>query len=160
MRSRNEGRSQILSKMWSAHHWRSQKKERTWKRAPEVVGMSFPSPKVLRTFIVKWCDVERRHMVYCTKCGTENEDDATTCINCGASLKPQAYIHRRARDENDWCFGSRGSQTWPILIGVFIILVGVSQLLDDVAWWARWDYIWPFFVIVIGLLIVYNQLRK
>ena len=29
---------------------------------------------------------EEEAMVYCTKCGTKNADDATMCVNCGASL--------------------------------------------------------------------------
>ena len=28
-------------------------------------------------------------MIYCTKCGAQNEEDASICINCGQPLKPQ-----------------------------------------------------------------------
>lgn len=29
--------------------------------------------------------------MYCTKCGTRNDDSATTCIQCGSSLRPPAF---------------------------------------------------------------------
>ncbi|MCK4435715.1 zinc-ribbon domain-containing protein, partial [Candidatus Bathyarchaeota archaeon] len=29
--------------------------------------------------------LERLCLVYCTKCGLKNEDDATVCAKCGAS---------------------------------------------------------------------------
>jgi hypothetical protein len=29
--------------------------------------------------------------VYCTKCGTANDENATTCIQCGNALRPPAY---------------------------------------------------------------------
>lgn len=29
--------------------------------------------------------------MYCTKCGTRNDDSATTCIQCGTSLRPAAF---------------------------------------------------------------------
>jgi len=100
-------------------------------------------------------------MVYCTNCGTENDDDAVNCTNCGVNLNPPAYRSRSRRfDDNDWCFGSKGGQTWPIIFGIFIILVGASQLLDDMFWWASWDNLWPAFIIIIGLLIVINNLQR
>ena len=34
-------------------------------------------------------------MVYCTKCGTKNEDTALVCVNCGASLETGTYVSRR-----------------------------------------------------------------
>jgi hypothetical protein len=29
--------------------------------------------------------------VYCTKCGTRNDDTALTCVQCGSSLRPPAF---------------------------------------------------------------------
>ncbi len=100
-------------------------------------------------------------MVYCTKCGTENDEDALECKNCGAPLKPSAYRYRR----NDWdmdnaCFGGRSRTVWPMIIGVFLIILGASTLLDDVFWWASFDTLWPLFIIAIGLLIVTNAMRR
>lgn len=100
-------------------------------------------------------------MVYCTKCGTENEEDAVECKNCGAPLKPIAYKYRR----NDWdfeddCFGGRSRGVWPMIIGVFLIILGASTLLDEVFWWASFDVLWPLFIIAIGILIVSNTMRR
>jgi hypothetical protein len=100
-------------------------------------------------------------LVYCTKCGTENEDDAEVCKNCGASLHPPAYRSRR-RDwyhEDDF-FGGRNRTTWPLLIGAFLILLGLSRLFDNVFWWARWDTLWPLFIIAVGVLIITNSMRR
>jgi len=99
-------------------------------------------------------------MVYCTKCGAENEDEALTCKNCGASLKPPPYRSYTRRYDEDACFGRRGGSTWVIIFGIFIILVGVTSLLGDIYEWASWDRLWPIFIIGIGLLIVFNALRR
>ena len=100
-------------------------------------------------------------MVYCTKCGTENEENAETCKNCGANLNPPAYkFRRRDWDPEDDCFGGRSRTTWPILIGAFLILLGLSSLLGDTFWWASFDQLWPLFIIAIGVLIVSNAFRR
>jgi hypothetical protein len=100
-------------------------------------------------------------LVYCTKCGTENEEDADVCKNCGASLHPPAYrSSRRDWDFDEDCFGGRNRMTWPLLIGAFLILMGLSTLLKDVVPWARWDTLWPLFIIAIGVLVVSNAMRK
>ena len=101
-------------------------------------------------------------MVYCTKCGTENEEDAEVCKNCGASLRPPAYrtSKRRDWDYDDECFGGRNRMTWPLLIGAFLILLGLSTLLEDMFWWAGWDTLWPVFIIAIGVMIVSNAYSR
>ena len=46
-------------------------------------------------------------MVYCTKCGAKNEDDAKDCVECGAPLQitpERSYLSRERRMENE-CFG-------------------------------------------------------
>jgi hypothetical protein len=101
-------------------------------------------------------------MVYCTKCGSENEDDALNCKSCGEPLReeiiPRRY--RRRRRDDDLCFGS-GEGSWiGIFIGLMIILAGVSELFQGTFWWASWDRLWPIPVIVFGLLIVYNAYSK
>jgi uncharacterized membrane protein YvbJ len=100
-------------------------------------------------------------LVYCTKCGTENDDEALVCKNCGASLKPSAYKYRRNNwDLEDDCFGGRSRTTWPMIIGIFLIILGASTLLDDVYWWAGFDVLWPLFIIAIGVLILVNAMKR
>lgn len=100
-------------------------------------------------------------MVYCPRCGTENEEDALECKSCGASLHPPTFRAPRRRWEDDLCFGrSRRIPIWGLIIGVVIILWGVSSLLGDVYWWASWDKLWPIFVIAIGLIIILNALSR
>ncbi len=100
-------------------------------------------------------------MVYCSKCGAENEEDATVCKECGASLRrPSRRVYRRRRDEDN-CFGSRGGSNWfGLFIGAMIILAGLSQLLQGTYWWASWDRLWPIPVILLGLILAYNALSK
>jgi uncharacterized membrane protein YvbJ len=95
-------------------------------------------------------------MVYCTKCGTQNPDDAVNCSNCGASLKPASHKeHRRYRYEDNMYFGGR-SHIWGIVIGLFIITIGVSSLLGV----NIWDKVWPAFIILVGLIIVANAFMR
>lgn len=99
-------------------------------------------------------------MVYCTECGVENPDDALTCKECGATLNPPPYRSYKRRRENDICFSSRSGSLWGVLFGVFILLVGFSFLLENVYGWVAWDKIWPLFIIAVGLLVVFNALRR
>jgi uncharacterized membrane protein YvbJ len=98
-------------------------------------------------------------MVYCTKCGTKNEDDAVVCVKCGVNLqaggRPSRRYGRRRHDEE--CFGiPQGGTIVGLIIGIIIIIAGVSWLLD----YQFWDYLWPLLVIVFGLLIVVGALYK
>jgi len=40
-------------------------------------------------------------MVYCTKCGTKNPDDAKTCSQCGAPLYSLGEREQRRRKEGN-----------------------------------------------------------
>ena len=113
-------------------------------------------------------------MVYCTKCGTQNEDEASNCVNCGASLRVSRRESRGWEEEievraeefgekaeefgrrmESECFGlPRGNSIIGILIGLAIILVGVRELLG-------WSIdIGPFAAIVVGVLIIAGALYK
>jgi len=66
-------------------------------------------------------------MVYCTKCGTKNEDDAVVCIKCGASLETKPFPFRRFERKRveEECFGiPRGSTIVGLAIGI-IIMFGI-----------------------------------
>lgn len=99
-------------------------------------------------------------LVYCTKCGKENPDDAVNCSNCGAAINPQPYRQTRRYSQDDICFGGRSGTTWTIIIGVFILMIGVASLLGDVYPWLSWDKLWPLFLIVLALLIIVNAMQK
>ncbi len=100
-------------------------------------------------------------VVYCWKCGAENDDDAVNCKSCGAALRPTPRREYRRRYEDDLCFGSgRGVHIWGVFFGLLIILAGVISLLEGVVWWASWEKLWPFVVILFGLLIIASALSK
>jgi hypothetical protein len=89
------------------------------------------------------------------KCGTENPDDAVNCSKCGTSLKPTAsYEYRRYRHYHDDWYGR--PHIWGIIIGLFIVMIGVSSLEGiDI-----WDKIWPMFIILVGVIIVVNAFTR
>jgi hypothetical protein len=113
-------------------------------------------------------------MVYCTKCGAQNDDDAANCSSCGASLSVsrresrgwEEELETRAEDfgkraENwgrnmeDECFGlPGGSSIIGILFGLAIILLGARELFG----W-RIDF-GPFAIIVVGVLILAGALYQ
>ena len=93
-------------------------------------------------------------MVYCPKCGTENEEDTQYCVECGASLYTSTST-RIPKEKRDECFGlPGGSSIVGILIGLAIILVGARELFG-------WNIdIGPFAAIVVGVLIIAGAIYK
>ncbi len=87
-------------------------------------------------------------MVYCSECGTDNEEGTEYCVKCGAALYPKRGGIRR-REKRDECFGlPHGSSIFGIFIGIIIILWGAEELLG-------WKIdLGPFAIIVVGILIV------
>lgn len=103
-------------------------------------------------------------MVYCTKCGTKNPDDAKTCSNCGASLygvgegRSETYEPYRRMERE--CFGiPRGGTIVLIAIGAIVVLGGIIGILQQVDP-TRFSNInvWPFVLIIFGVLIVIGAL--
>jgi uncharacterized membrane protein YvbJ len=115
-------------------------------------------------------------MVYCTKCGTKNEEDVEYCIKCGASLwvSREKRLERRAKEwgeefgrrAEEWgeefgrraereCFGlPHGGAIVGLIIGMIVLLVGFS-------WLAGIDigrYVWSLVVVAFGTLIVAGAL--
>jgi uncharacterized membrane protein YvbJ len=102
-------------------------------------------------------------MVYCTKCGTKNPDDAKICSQCGASLyavgegKSAAYEPYRRMERE--CFGiPRGGTIVLIAIGAIILLAGFIGILQQAGLLASGITVWPFVLIIFGILIVIGAL--
>ena len=95
-------------------------------------------------------------MVYCTKCGTKNEDDANVCVSCGASLETAARMERRFEKRmEEECFGiPRGGSIVGIIIGLIVVLVGASLILSKATGIELQTYIGPIVVIIVGILII------
>jgi len=111
-------------------------------------------------------------MVYCTKCGTQNEDEADICVKCGTSLRISHTENRNWEDrlergaeelgeraerfgrsmENE-CFGlPQGNSIIGIIFGLIIILFGVRDLYD-------WNIdLGPYIIIIVGVLIAAGAL--
>jgi len=130
-------------------------------------------------------------MVYCSECGTKNDESAEFCVKCGKKLNesPKRSFEKRMDDgaeefgkraeewgehfgkrAGEWgesfeksaeneCFGfPHGGTIFGLIIGIIIILVGISML-------AGIDLkIWPLAVLIFGVLIfggaVYSLTRK
>ena len=92
-------------------------------------------------------------MVYCTKCGTKNEDDATVCVECKQPLSGYQPVRHERRRKEDECFGlPHGGAIFGLFIGVLIIFAGLQQLYG-------WNVdVGPFAVIFFGLLIIAGAL--
>jgi hypothetical protein len=71
-------------------------------------------------------------MVYCTKCGTLNADDAKVCVQCGASLygareeSSPNWRHRYMRHEEDYRYWRRRGAIATLILGLIIIFIGFS----------------------------------
>jgi len=100
-------------------------------------------------------------MVYCSKCGTLNPDDASVCSNCGAPLhgaQAQGGPYARRQQWEDYREYHRRSGAFAALaIGLLIILIGLSVLLAEVyginiPWGA-------VFLIFIGVIIIIAGIR-
>lgn len=91
-------------------------------------------------------------MVYCTKCGEQNEEGSSVCKNCGEPLR--ARVVRRRRSDREMCFGVPiAGYTWGLLIGLVIVFWGVTEL-------AGIDFnIMAIFAVAFGLLILWNVFR-
>ena len=90
-------------------------------------------------------------MVYCSKCGKQNEEGAEFCVDCGAALYAEVSEKRRVerRRREDECFGlPRGGTVFGLFIGLIIIAVGLQQIFGFNI------ELGPFVIIVVGLLFV------
>lgn len=94
--------------------------------------------------------------VYCRHCGAENRDDANHCAACGAVLQVQARPER-APGYDDACFGlPHGGVLVGLIIGIFIIIAGISALPGI----NLWPWIWAIFLLAVGAAIILAVLAK
>jgi hypothetical protein len=104
------------------------------------------------------------YLVYCIQCGFENKDDAYYCVKCGVSLP---LTHTRYNHSSHDCFGiSKGDDSCLVLrhggaiigmiVGVLIIISGISVLLDQ----SIWHLFLPLFIIAIGLFLVFEAIFR
>ncbi len=102
-------------------------------------------------------------MVRCTKCGTDNKEDARFCVQCGASLYPvrarEEKYEKHEKSERDMCFGPAraGGYFW-LFIGLLVLLWGVIQLLEII--FRISINMGPIILIAIGLYIIYRVLSR
>ena len=103
-------------------------------------------------------------MVYCTKCGTLNADDATVCAKCGAPLhgaKEESspyWRHRYMRHEEDYRYWRRRGAIATLILGLIIIFIGFLYLLEAVyhmpiPWW-------PIILILLGIYILARGIMR
>ena len=102
-------------------------------------------------------------MVYCPKCGTQNDDAADFCTKCGASLQTGTVSSRRRerRKAEQECFGlPHGGAIAGIVLGAIILLWGISMLLQQTGVIAETFEFWYIIIIVIGILIVTGAIYR
>jgi uncharacterized membrane protein YvbJ len=95
-------------------------------------------------------------MVYCPKCGLNNQDDATYCVSCGTNLT--ATRKARLDEHEEMCFGRRGGGFWGIVFGFIIVIFGVTVLLQQL-YGVRIEF-WPLLLVVIGILIIVGVVSR
>jgi hypothetical protein len=115
-------------------------------------------------------------MSYCPKCGTKISEGMTFCPQCGAALKvkepmpPERYQREKGEKQEKQEKGEKqekkekGEQPekyekgefgiiGPLIGGLVLILVGFIFYLA-VAGVLRFGTIWPFFLIIIGAIVI------
>jgi uncharacterized membrane protein YvbJ len=94
-------------------------------------------------------------MVYCTKCGTKNEEDAVICVNCKEPLVGSQTFRQERRHKESECFGlPHGGSIAGLVIGLIIILWGLTNVLGiDFG-----NYLWALVVVIFGTLMVAGAL--
>ena len=121
-------------------------------------------------------------MVYCSKCGTKNEETAEYCVKCNAKLKEfrkerwEKRIEEEAEEfgrraeiwgqefgkhaENE-CFGlPNGGLVFGLVIGSVIILMGILALAGIEFWKSFWAIMITAFGVLIAGGALYSLTRK
>ena len=96
-------------------------------------------------------------MVYCPKCGTQNEDTAEYCVKCGANLQTGTYASRRyeRRKMEKECFGlPHGGAIFGLVIGVIILIWGIFELAKQAGLVDTGVNLWFITIIIFGVLLI------
>ena len=96
-------------------------------------------------------------MVYCSKCGTKNEDTAEYCVKCGANLQTGTYASRRyeRRKAEHECFGlPHGGAIAGLAIGVIVLLWGIFTLAQWAGWGGQTPELGFIILIVFGVVMI------
>jgi len=102
-------------------------------------------------------------LVYCTKCGSKNEDTAVVCVKCGANLQTGTVESRRyeRRHRENECFGlPHGGAIAGIVIGALIFLWGFFMLAEQQRWITQAPELWWLVIIIIGILMVVGGIYR
>jgi uncharacterized membrane protein YvbJ len=98
-------------------------------------------------------------MVYCTKCGTNNAEGASVCVNCGAALYGAGSVGRsyegHVRYERRYGGHRRGSPIVGLVIGVIVIFIGLSLMLEQYGVAVPW---WQIIFIIFGVYLIWRWL--
>lgn len=112
-------------------------------------------------------------MVYCTKCGTKNDDSAEFCKKCGTSIKGGSF-----RREDDWdkrceeeCSGGRGGRGWSIFWALVVIVIGLWIIFElvlkelaktnsSLAWINDYSFeFWWVILAIFAIMLIITGLR-
>ncbi len=125
-------------------------------------------------------------MVYCAKCGAQNEDNATHCVSCGEPLKVPHRENRGWEEEievraeefgeraerfgrrmEDECFGTSRRTGRDECFGlpqggsIFGIIIGIMIILVGAQSLMGWSIDFgPFIIIIVGILIAAGALYQ
>jgi hypothetical protein len=107
--------------------------------------------------------------MYCTKCGTQNEDDSVFCKQCGSDLKagtggpaPTDHKPRKSKQDEECekdCKGSDKEQAWfwgiiVVLVGAWVIWeFGLKNVVDVPEEIGDFEFCWLIWIIV-GIAII------
>ena len=96
-------------------------------------------------------------MVYCSKCGTQNADDARMCVNCGSPLYGAAaenrpYWSHRHHDYESYGYHRRNGARGALIAGLILVFLGFSFLLAQV--YGVNGLWWPMLLVLLGIFVI------
>ena len=108
-------------------------------------------------------------MVYCSKCGKKNEDDAEFCAKCGDSLTGSKKDHEKECENSceKECAGGKHhgpSFFWGavvILIGLWILFEFVLKNIEGLnlpTWLQEFEF-WWLFALIIAIAVIATGVR-